>query len=92
MRERSARRKTNRSHQPAGKLFAFPRRVWDLQISGMRRIALFGFLVGAILGCLFGAIVGGLPGQADKAGPEMLSVNQSTGKPQLHIKGKPEIK
>jgi hypothetical protein len=23
--------------------------------------------------------------------PEMLSVNQRTGKPQLHIKGKPEI-
>lgn len=49
--------------------------------------------MGVVLGCLFGAIVGTLPsGGQSKEEPEMLSVNQSTGKPQLHIKGKPEIK
>ena len=45
------------------------------------------------LGCLFGAVTGLLPIGADsKQQSEMLSVNQRTGKPQLHIKGKPEIK
>lgn len=52
-----------------------------------------GFFVGVVLGCLFGAVMGALPGGGEsKEQPEMLSVNQTTGKPQLHIKGKPEIK
>lgn len=59
----------------------------------MQKTALLGFCMGVVLGCLFGAIVGTLPsGGQSKEEPEMLSVNQSTGKPQLHIKGKPEIK
>ena len=59
----------------------------------MRRTALLGFAVGLVLGCLFGAVVCTLPdGGASNEQPEMLSVNQSTGKAQLHIKGKPEIK
>jgi hypothetical protein len=59
----------------------------------VKKTALLGFSVGVVLGCLFGALVGIFPGGSQSTGePEMLSVNQSTGKPQLHIKGKPEIK
>ena len=59
----------------------------------MKKTALLGFSVGVVLGCLFGALVGIFPDGGESTGePEMLSVNQSTGKPQLHIKGKPEIK
>lgn len=60
--------------------------------SGMRRTALTGFLVGVALGCLFGAMMSAIPRRTNKSQSEMLSVNQRTGKPQLHIKGKPEIK
>jgi hypothetical protein len=60
---------------------------------GVQKTALLGFSVGVVLGCLFGAVLGIFPGGGESKGePEMLSVNQSTGKPQLHIKGKPEIK
>lgn len=59
----------------------------------MKRTALLGFTIGVVLGCLFGAIMDVTPdGRGEKEQPEMLSVNQKTGKPQLHIKGKPEIK
>jgi hypothetical protein len=58
----------------------------------MRKTALIGFFIGVMLGCLFGAVLGVLPTGADTRQQEMLSVNQNTGKPQLHIKGKPEIK
>jgi hypothetical protein len=59
----------------------------------MRKTAFLGFFIGVALGCLFGAVMGVLPdGGGSKEQPEMLSVNQNTGKPQLHIKGKPEIK
>jgi hypothetical protein len=65
----------------------------SVQLSRVQRTALMGFFVGVVLGCLFGAVMGGLPaGGESKEQPEMLSVNQTTGKPQLHIKGKPEIK
>jgi hypothetical protein len=57
----------------------------------MRKTALLGFLVGLALGCLFGTVMGMLPSGLSNKQPEMLSVNQRTGKPQLHIKGKPEI-
>ncbi len=58
----------------------------------MRKTALLGFFSGVVLGCLFGAVMGVSPGGADRPQQEMLSVNANTGKPQLHIKGKPEIK
>ena len=58
----------------------------------MRKTAFLGFFIGVALGCLFGAVMGVLPGGGGKEQTEMLSVNQNTGKPQLHIKGKPEIK
>ena len=58
----------------------------------MRKTALLGFFIGVVLGCLFGAVMGVIPEGSDSQQPEMLSVNARTGKPQLHIKGKPEIK
>ena len=58
----------------------------------MRKTALLGFFIGVALGCLFGAVIGVAPEGNDNQQPEMLSVNARTGKPQLHIKGKPEIK
>lgn len=59
----------------------------------MRRTAIIGFFIGVALGCLFGGVMGILPGgTSGQRQPEMLSVNQRTGKAQLHIQGKPEIK
>jgi len=58
----------------------------------MRKTALVGFLLGVAPGCLFGTIMGVFPGGLSDEQPQMLSVNQRTGKSQLHIKGKPEIK
>jgi hypothetical protein len=59
----------------------------------MRKTAFLGFLIGVVLGCFFGALMAVLPeGGGSEEQPAILSVNQRTGKPQLHIKGKPEIK
>ncbi len=58
----------------------------------MRKTALLGFFIGVVLGCLFGAVMGFVPGGSEGSRQEMLGVNANTGKPQLHIKGKPEIK
>ena len=60
--------------------------------SGVRKTAILGFCSGILLGCLFGAVM--RTGSAENGRPqqEMLGVNPNTGKPQLHIKGKPEIK
>ena len=52
---------------------------------------MIGFLIGVALGCLFGAMMRS-PGTAESEEPFGLSVNQQTGKPQIHVKGKPEIK
>jgi len=61
------------------------------QVPTMRRTAMIGFLIGVALGCLFGATMR-YPGAAESEQPFGLSVNQQTGKPQIHVKGKPEIK
>jgi len=59
----------------------------------MRKTAFLGFFIGVALGCLFGGVMAVLPeGSSSKEQPAALSVNERTGKPQLHIKGKPEIK
>lgn len=59
----------------------------------MRKTAFLGFSIGVALGCLFGVVMAVLPdGGGNKEQPSMLSVNERTGKPQFHIKGKPEIK
>jgi hypothetical protein len=59
----------------------------------VRRTAISGFFIGVTLGCLCGAVMSVLPIGADrKQEQEILGVNERTGKTQLHIKGKPEIK
>ena len=59
----------------------------------MRKTAFQGFFIGVALGCLFGGVMAVLPeGSSSKEQTAALSVNERTGKPQLHIKGKPEIK
>ena len=59
----------------------------------MRKTAFQGFFIGVALGCLFGAVMAVLPERgSSKEQPATLSVNERTGKPQLHITGKPEIK
>ena len=59
----------------------------------MRKTVFQGFFIGVALGCLFGAVMAVLPERDNrKEQPAILSVNERTGKPQLHIKGKPEIK
>jgi hypothetical protein len=65
---------------------------WRAQASRVRRTALIGFFIGVALGCLFGAMMRVPPSGVDSKRPYGLSVNQQTGKPQLHVKGKPEIK
>jgi hypothetical protein len=62
------------------------------QGSAMRRTALIGFVIGVALGCLFGAVTGLLPGHDEGRQNSSMSVNEVSGKPQLHIRGKPEIK
>jgi hypothetical protein len=57
----------------------------------MRKTAMIAFVVGMTLGCLFGAVISLLPGWDENKQRATLSVNQATGKPQLHVKGKPEI-
>ena len=78
-------RRKNRDASPIRQFF------WKPGISSTQRTALAGFLVGVALGCLFGAILTLAPGGQKPREPTM-SVNQDTGKSQLHIKGKPEIK
>ena len=58
----------------------------------MRRTAIIGFLIGVTLGCLCGAMLSFLPDREENRQGATLSVNPITGRPQLHIKGKPEIK
>ena len=59
----------------------------------MRKTAFQGFFIGVALGCLFGTVMAVLPETgSSKEQSATLSVNERTGKPQLHIKGKPEIK
>ena len=73
-------------------VFKVRRSFWDLRLNSLRKTAVLGFLAGTLLGSLFGATLAFFPGGARGREAEMLSVNQNTGKPQLHIKGKPEIK
>jgi hypothetical protein len=58
----------------------------------MRRKAVIGMVIGATLGCLVGAITEFRPPPSDVQKPYVVSVNQDTGKPQLHVQGKPDPK
>ncbi len=58
----------------------------------MRQTALIGFVIGVTLGCLCGAVINFLPGRDEGLQKATLSVNQVSGRAQLHIRGEPEIK
>ena len=58
----------------------------------MRRTALIGFVIGLFLGSLCDAVLSFLPAREENRQGATLSVNPITGRPQLHIKGTPEIK
>jgi len=57
----------------------------------MRQKAIIGAIIGATLGCLVGALTDLRQSPTNENKPYLLSVNQRTGRPQLHVQGKPEI-
>jgi ABC-type nitrate/sulfonate/bicarbonate transport system permease component len=67
------------------------RHFWDLQSASRRRTSLTGFIIGLVLGCLVGGIMAVLP-QSNNAPSATLDVNEATGKTQIHLQGKPNIK
>lgn len=57
----------------------------------MRQQAIISLVIGVFLGGMAGAMMQSrqVNSVADK--PYVLSVNQRTGRPQLHVKGQPEL-
>lgn len=72
-------------------LFRVRRLFYNLQSASRRRTALTGFILGLVLGCLVGGIMTLLPRGAN-APAATLDVNEATGKTQIHLQGKPNIK
>jgi hypothetical protein len=62
-----------------------------LQTASRRQTAVFGLVVGLLLGCLVGLAVTLVP-RPNAAPSATLNVNETTGKTQLHLQGKPDIK
>ncbi len=58
--------------------------------SRVRKPAIISLLIGVTLGCVTGAMVETRQNSTATAKPYVVSVNQSTGKPQLHVQGKAE--
>ncbi len=56
----------------------------------MRKPAIISLFIGITLGCVAGAMIETRQAATGSAKPYVVSVNQSTGKPQLHVQGKPE--
>ncbi len=61
------------------------------QFRSVRKQALICLLVGVTLGCVSGALIENRQASTALAKPYVVSVNQRTGKPQLHVQGKPEL-
>lgn len=59
--------------------------------SGVRRQAIVSLIIGATLGCVAGALIESRQAAVSSDKPYVLSVNQRTGTPQLHVKGQPEL-
>ena len=58
----------------------------------MRRPVVISLIIGMALGCVAGAMIESrTTGPSVSETPYVLSVNQRTGKPQLHVKGQPEL-
>lgn len=58
----------------------------------MRRKAIISAVIGLTLGVLAGAIANLYRPATSDAKPYLLSVNEQTGRPQIHVRGKPELK
>lgn len=56
----------------------------------MRKPAIICLLIGVTLGCVAGAMIETRQTSTVTPKPYVVSVNQRTGKPQLHVQGKPE--
>lgn len=56
----------------------------------MQKQAIISLIIGVTLGCVAGAMVQNRATETAAEKPYLLSVNQRTGKPQLHVQGKPE--
>jgi len=76
-----------RPHDP----FRVRRRFWELPLASRKRAALTGFIIGVLLGSVFGATMTFLP-RASNTPSATLDINESTGKTQIHLQGKPDIK
>ncbi len=87
--KRTVRRQKSRRRLPD--LFRVLQHFWDLQSASRRRTAITGFIIGLVLGCLAGGIMALLP-QGNNAPSATLDVNEATGKTQIHLQGKPNIK
>ncbi|MGI8432616.1 MAG: hypothetical protein ACR2MW_10065 [Chthoniobacterales bacterium] len=59
-------------------------------ISRVRKPVIISLLIGVTLGCVAGAMIETRQTSTVTAKPYIVSVNQSTGKPQLHVQGKAE--
>jgi len=81
--------KTRKKHPD---LVQVRRPFWNAAVASTRRTAFAAFCAGLALGCLFGVITTLIPGGRKTRVSDILSVNERTGKSQLHITGKPEIK
>ena len=81
--------KTRKKHTD---LVQVRRPFWNAAVASTRRTAFAAFCAGAFLGCLFGVITTLVPGGRKTRESDILSVNERTGKSQLHVTGKPEIK
>lgn len=76
---------------PVRRTSSLPATIRKRKFPTMRKAALIGFVIGMTLGFLFGAAIDFFPGRDESKQGASLSVNQVSGRPQLHIKGKPEI-
>ena len=56
----------------------------------MRKPAIISLIIGIALGCVAGTLIETRQTSNGSAKPYVVSVNQSTGKPQLHVQGKAE--
>lgn len=57
----------------------------------VRQQAIISLVIGVFLGCAAGALLQPRQGSAAADKTYNLSVNQRTGRPQLHVKGQPEL-
>lgn len=57
----------------------------------MQQKAIIAAIVGIASGCFVSAMIDARHQNQDSSEPYVLSVNQRTGRPELHVKGQPDI-